>query len=258
MRRLEGRVAWVTGSSSGNGRAIAFRLAAEGAAIVCSDVRPEPDPRGFDGSTATDVLVRDAGGKSIYVNCNVTVDSDCQKAVGAALAAYGRLDIVVANAGVAPLVHDLVHEEFEDYARVIDVNQHGVWRTCKAAVGPLVAQGSGRIIVLSSIAGLVGIDAGLDYNMSKHAVMGLVRTLARQVGGSGVTVNAVNPGYIRTAMLAESLADPARTAALEAKAPLDRMGSPEDVAAAVAFLASDDAAFITGIALPVDGGYTAV
>lgn len=255
---LEGQVAWITGSSSGNGRAIAERYAREGAAVLCSDIRPDPDPRGYDEGPPTHELITAAGGRAVYVNCNVSDQQQVDDALAACIAEFGRLDIHVANAGIAPLVHDLVDEEFADYERLIDINQHGVWRTCRAAARQMVARGGGgRIIVLSSIAGMTGIDAGADYVMSKHAVMGLVRVLARQVGPHSITVNSINPGYVRTVMNRESLDDPARTALLQSRGSLPRLGEPADVAGAAYFLASDDAAWVTGIALPVDGGYTA-
>ena len=171
---LEGKVAWITGSSSGNGRAIAERYAREGAAVLCSDIRPDPDPRGYDEGPPTHELITAAGGRALYVDCNVADQQQVDAALAACVAEFGRLDIHVANAGIAPLVHDLVDEEFADYERLIDINQHGVWRTCRAAARQMIAQGGGgRIIALSSIAGLTGIDAGADYVMSKHAVMGL-------------------------------------------------------------------------------------
>jgi NAD(P)-dependent dehydrogenase (short-subunit alcohol dehydrogenase family) len=249
----------VTGSSSGNGRAIALRLAREGASVLCSDLRPTPDPRGFDEGLPTHEAIAAAGGSAAYVGCDVTDAGEIAAAVGHCADRFGRLDVCVANAGVAPLVHDLVELSFEDYARVVEVNQHGVWRTCRAACAQMILQGAGgRVVVISSIGGLVGIEASADYNMTKHAVMGLVRTLCHQVARHRITVNAVNPGYVRTAMCAELFGDPERLALAEARTPLGRLGAPEDVAGAVAFLASDDAAWITGIGLPVDGGYTAV
>jgi NAD(P)-dependent dehydrogenase (short-subunit alcohol dehydrogenase family) len=258
-KRLDGRVAWVTGASSGNGRAIALRYAAEGARVVCADIDPTPAKNGFDTPIATHDAITAAGGEAVFARCDVTSSDDITGAVAACVERFGRVDICVANAGIAPAVHDLVDERWSDYARVVDVNQHGVWRTCRAAATQMISQhGGGRIIVVSSIGGLVGITAGADYNMTKHAVMGLVRTLAHQVASYGVTVNAINPGYVRTAMNAELFADPDRLAVVAAKTPLRRLGAPEDVAGAAFFLASDDAAWVTGIALPVDGGYTAV
>jgi glucose 1-dehydrogenase len=258
--RLVGRVAWVTGSSSGNGRAIARRLAAEGAAVLCSDLRPEPDPRGFDEGPPTHEAIAATGGRAAFVVCDVTDPAAVAEAAEQCEAGFGRIDICVANAGVAARVNvPLVEETFEAYRAMLAVNQDGVWHTCRQASERMIARGEGgRIIVISSIAGLAGIDSGAAYVMSKHGVMGLVRVLARQLAPHRINVNAVNPGYIRTAMCAESFATADGIARLQAQTPFPRLGEPEDVAGAVFFLASDDAAWVTGIALPVDGGYTAV
>jgi NAD(P)-dependent dehydrogenase (short-subunit alcohol dehydrogenase family) len=256
--RLAGKVAWITGTSSGIGRAIADRFAREGASVLCSDIRPEPDPRGFDSGPPTHELIAEAGGRAAYLHCDVTEPAQIQAALQACVEQFGRCDIHVANAGIAPAVRNLLEADDAGYAHVIEINQHAVWRTCRAAAAQMVAQGGGgRIIALSSIAGLTGIDSGADYVMSKHAVMGLVRVMSRQLGPHSITVNAINPGYLRTAMNRESLDDPERTAFLIGEGSLPRLGEPTDIAGAAAFLASDDAAWVTGIALPVDGGYMA-
>jgi len=256
--RLAGQVAWITGTSSGIGRAIAERFAREGAAVLCSDIRPERDPRGFDSGPPTHELIAAAGGRAAYVHCDVTEPAQLDAALKACIEQFGRCDIHVANAGIAPVVRDLFEADDAAYTRMIELNQNAVWRACRAAAAQMVAQGDGgRIIALSSIAGLTGIDTGVDYIMSKHAVMGLVRAMSRQLGPHGITVNAINPGYLRTAMNRESLDDPERTAHLIAEGSLPRLGEPADIAGAAAFLASADAAWVTGIALPVDGGYTA-
>jgi NAD(P)-dependent dehydrogenase (short-subunit alcohol dehydrogenase family) len=256
--RLAGQVAWITGTSSGIGRAIADRFAREGAAVLCCDVRPEADPRGFDSGPPTHERITAAGGRAAYVHCDVTDPAQSDAALQACLDEFGRCDIHVANAGIAPAARDLFATDDASYERVIEINQNAVWRTCRAAAARMVEQGGGgRIIVLSSIAGLTGIDSGADYVMSKHAVMGLVRVMSRQLGPHGINVNAINPGYLRTAMNRESLDDPERTALLISEGSLPRLGEPDDIAGAAAFLASDDASWVTGIALPVDGGYTA-
>jgi glucose 1-dehydrogenase len=256
--RLAGKVAWITGTSSGIGRAIADRFAREGAAVLCSDVRPDPDPRGFDSGPPTHEQIVQAGGRAAYVHCDVTDPAQTDAALAACVERFGRCDIHVANAGIAPAVRDMFKTDDADYARMIELNVNAVWRACRAAAAQMVAQGDGgRIIALSSIAGLAGIDTGVDYVMSKHAVMGLVRAMSRQLGPHGITVNAINPGYLRTAMNRESLDDPERTALLIGEGSLPRLGEPADIAGAAAFLASADAAWVTGIALPVDGGYTA-
>ena len=259
-RRLEGRVALVTGASSGNGRAIALRFAREGAAVVCADVRERPSRRGREGTTPTHVLVERDGGRAVFASCDVTDGGQVQAAVEACVASFGRLDIAVANAGINPLVSDLLTEErFEVYEQTTAVNQDGVWWTCREAARRLIAQGEGgRIVVIASIAGLLGVPAGVAYNASKGAAVQIARTLATQLAPHGITVNAVCPGYVRTGMLRETQDDPEKLAATIARHPLGRLGEPDDVAGAAYFLASDDAAWITGVALPVDGGYTAV
>lgn len=256
--RLEGKVALVTGSAGGNGRAIALRYAREGAAVVCADLREEP-PAGFDEGAPTHEAIEAAGGRARFVLCDVADGDDVRAAVAAAVESFGRLDVAVANAGVNLGVQDLVDESFADYERIVRVNQHGVWWTCREAARQLVEQGEcGRLIVVASVAALVGVPSGVAYNASKGAVLQLVRTLAAQLAPHGITVNALCPGWVRTAMTAETQADPDRLREVVALHPLGRLGEPEDVAGAAFFLASDDAAFVTGIALPVDGGYTAV
>jgi NAD(P)-dependent dehydrogenase (short-subunit alcohol dehydrogenase family) len=204
-------------------------------------------------------MIADEGGRAAFARCDVTRERDVESAFDTATTAFGRLDVVVANAGINLGVFDLVDEPPEVYERIVDVNQTGVWRTCREAARRLVAQADGgRIIVIASIAALVGSPSGVAYNVSKGAVLQLVRTLAPQLAPHGITVNAVCPGYIRTAMTRETQATPELYERAVAGHPLGRLGEPEDVAGAAFYLASDDAAWVTGIALPVDGGYTAV
>ena len=259
-RRLEGKVALVTGASSGNGRAMALRFAREGAAVVCTDIREDPDPQGIDEGGPTHERDRRRGRAGAASSpCDVTDGDQVRASVDAAVREFGRLDIAVANAGVNVGVTDLVDEPWEHYERTIAVNQHGVWWTCKEAARQLVAQGDGgRIIAIASISGLIGSPTGIAYNSSKGAVVQLVRTLALQLAPHGITVNAICPGWIRTAMTKETQTTPEKLARAEAIHPLGRMGDPDDVAGAAFFLASDDAGWVTGIVLPVDGGYTAV
>jgi NAD(P)-dependent dehydrogenase (short-subunit alcohol dehydrogenase family) len=258
-RRLEGKVALVTGASSGNGRAMALRFAREGAAVVCTDVRDDPDPRGADAGGPTHAEIVAAGGRALFVPCDVTSGEQVRASVEAAVREFGRLDIVVANAGVNIGVSDLVDEPWEQYAGTVAVNQHGVWWTCKEAARQLIAQGEGgRIIVIASVAGLTGSPTGIAYNSSKGAAVQMARTLAVQLAPHGITVNAICPGWIRTAMTKETQETPEKLARAENVHPLGRMGVPDDVAGAAFFLASEDAAWVTGIMLPVDGGYTAI
>jgi NAD(P)-dependent dehydrogenase (short-subunit alcohol dehydrogenase family) len=260
-RRLEDKVALVTGAASGNGRAIALRYAREGAAVLIADLRELPDPRGSEAEkdVPTHALIEREGGRAAFVRCDVTVPDDVRAAVDGAVESFGRLDVAVANAGVNLDIHELVDEPFEQYERVVAVNQHGVWWTCKEAARRLVEQGEGgRIVAIASIAGLLGTPTGVAYNSSKGAVVQLVRTLALQLAPHGITVNAICPGWVRTAMTTETQNDPVLIERALALHPLGRLGEPEDVAGVAFFLASDDAAWVTGVALPVDGGYTCV
>jgi NAD(P)-dependent dehydrogenase (short-subunit alcohol dehydrogenase family) len=244
-RRLEGKVALVTGASSGNGLAIALRFAREGASVVCADVRGLPDEAGSDAF--------------LYVRCDVRSGDDVCSAVDSAVERFGRLDVAVANAGVNLGVNDLVEEPFDLYRRTVEINQDGAWWTCREASRRMLEQGAGgRIIVVASIASLVGSPSGVAYNTSKGAVLALVRTLAAQLAPSGITVNAICPGYIRTPMTAETQRDATLLERALAAHPLGRLGEPEDVAGAAFYLASDDAGWVTGTALTVDGGYTCV
>lgn len=259
-RQLDGRVAVVTGSSSGNGRAIARRLAQDGASVVCADLRPDPHSPAFDGEGATHEVIVAAGGRAVFQCTDVTDGPSVVELYRRAVDEFGRLDIAVANAGISPQppVH-LPEEAYDVFRAVTSVNQEGSWWTAREATRILREQGEGgRIILISSIAGLVGTDSGVHYCMSKGAINQLTRALAAQVASEQITVNAVAPGFVRTAMTEDYLSDPDRRKAVEATHPLGRVGEASDIAGAVSFLAGPDAAWITGVILPVDGGYTAV
>jgi NAD(P)-dependent dehydrogenase (short-subunit alcohol dehydrogenase family) len=260
-KRLEGKVALVTGAASGNGRAIALRFAREGASVVCADVRELPLRKGRDPSprVPTHELAEREGGRAVFASCDVSDGEQVAGAVQSAVDIFGRLDIAVANAGINPAAFDLVDEPWEHYLRTLDVNQHGVWWTFREAARQMIGQGEGgRLVAIASISGLVGVASGTAYNASKGAVVQLVRTIAAQLAPHDITVNAICPGWVRTALTRETQDDPERLAQSVARHPLGRLGEPEDVAGAAFFLASDDASWITGVALPVDGGYTAV
>lgn len=259
-RALAGKVAFVTGASSGNGRAIALRLAEDGAKLVCADLRPGTQSPAFDGEEETAQLIVANGGEAIHVPCDVTDGESVTAAYAEALQRFGRLDIVVANAGISPQppVH-LPEEEFDVFRRVTQVNQEGAWWTAREGSRILREQGEGgKIVFTSSIAGLVGSDSGVHYCMSKGAVNQLTRALAFQMAPSNINVNAVCPGFVRTAMTEHYLSDPDRAALVNQQHPLGRVGEASDVANAVAFLAGPESNWITGVLLPVDGGYTAV
>lgn len=257
---LAGKVAFVTGASSGNGRAIALRLAEDGAQVVCADLRPGTQSPAFDGEEDTVRIIESHGEEAFYAPCDVTDGESVAAAYAAGIERFGRLDIVIANAGISPQppVH-LPEEEFEVFRRVTQVNQEGAWWTAREGARILREQGEGgKIVFTSSIAGLVGSDSGAHYCMSKGAVNQLTRALAFQMAPSGITVNAVCPGFVRTAMTEHYLSDPERAELVNRQHPLGRVGEASDVANAVAFLAGTESDWITGVLLPVDGGYTAV
>ena len=239
--RLEGKVAMVTGAASGIGRATARTLAREGAAVMCADINTE-------GAQETADAIAADGGTAAIVQLDVTDEAAVQAALAATVEELGALHILINDAGISG--------RGREYHAVIDVNLNGVYY-CLEHGAPLIEQhGGGAIVSLSSIMGLVGGSAPA-YTASKHGVLGLTRTYALIYGGRGVRVNCVNPGYIETPMTEFMLRDDARREESIALHPIGRLGKPEDVANAILFLASDDASFVTGVALPVDGGYTA-
>jgi 3-oxoacyl-[acyl-carrier protein] reductase len=245
MGRLENRVAVVTGASGGIGSRIAAALALEGAAVIVHYWQ------NADAAARVVAEIEAAGGRARAVGGDLSKPDQAAAVVGAATAAFGRLDILVNNAGIA---RDglVLRMKDEDWRAVVDTNLSGTFYCIRAALREFVRQRRGRIINVTSTAGQVGNAGQANYVAAKAGVIGLTRAIAREVGSRGITVNAVAPGYI-TAGMTEGLPEEV-TARYMAQIPLGRAGSPEDVAAAVVFLASDEAAYITGQVLNVDGG----
>jgi NAD(P)-dependent dehydrogenase (short-subunit alcohol dehydrogenase family) len=256
--RLSGRGALVTGSSSGIGRAIALRLATEGAEVLCCDLMAEP--RSVDSEEHTEkpthVEIAEQGGSAQFQAMDVGDERSVEEGFDRAGELESPLRICVLNAGIFTGEASILDEIVENHDRTLRVNERGVWLGCREAARRFVAGGEGgRIVCTASISGLVGLADEAAYCSSKGAVVNLVRAVAVELAPHRINVNAVCPGYVVTPMLRASL-DEAKRARIEQQTPWPRLGTPADIAAAVAFLVSDEAEWITGVALPVDGGYT--
>jgi len=242
---LEGRVAIVTGASRGIGRAIALRLARLGAKVVVNYRSSQAE------AEAVVEAIEDAGGEAVAVQADISIAPDAGRLVKAALDVFGRVDILVNNAGITRDTL-LVRMSEEDWDHVLDTNLKGAFLCTKAVLRSMMRQRYGRIVNISSVAGIRGNPGQANYAAAKAGLIGFTKAVAKEVGSRNITANAVAPGYIETELTAD-LPDDLRATALE-MTPSGRTGTPEDIASAVAFLVSDDAGFITGEVLQVDGG----
>jgi NAD(P)-dependent dehydrogenase (short-subunit alcohol dehydrogenase family) len=245
---MKQKVALVTGAGSGIGRATALRLAAEGAQVACADTTA-------DAVAQTERAIAAAGGAAIALIADVTDETACAEMVERALARFGRLTTLVNSAGVRSDPPQPMPGPSE-WHRVVDVNLAGSYLAARAALPALNESGAGSVTNLASIFGLVGGATSAAYAASKGAIVNLTRQLAIECAPT-VRVNCVCPGVIETPLTASLRQDPAWAQKVLARYPLRRFGQPEEIASAILYLASDEAAFVTGVALPVDGGYTA-
>ena len=251
--RLSGRVALVTGASRGIGRAICERLAADGAAVAVNYHSPARQ----EEAESVAAGIRRAGGKAMAVRADVSDASQVEQMVRAVGDALGPVTILVNNAAITRVHGPWTEIDENGWDQVMASNAKGCWLSCRAVHPHMVAAGWGRIINISSVTFLLGMADLVHYVASKGAVVGLTRALARAVGSEGITVNSVSPGGIQTEMVDELYPDQQAEIAAGASAvqAIPRQGTAADIAAAVAFLASDDASFITGQLLNVDGGW---
>ncbi|GAB2723960.1 SDR family NAD(P)-dependent oxidoreductase [Kitasatospora kifunensis] len=250
--RLAGKSAVVTGAARGIGRATAELFAAEGARLVLTDIDGEALERLRVQMVASGIEVHTAVG-------DVADAEDARRMIRTAVEAYGRIDVLVANAGILPL-QNVLDATPEDWDRVMAVDGRGMFLTCKYAIEEMSANGGGSIVCLSSISGMAGQSGQATYGPAKFVATGLTKHLAVEWAARGIRVNAVAPGTIRTDRvreLAHEPGGPEYLSAIEKLHPMARLGEPGEVARAILFLASDEASFITGAVLPVDGGYLA-
>ena len=251
MRRLEGKVAVITGAASGIGRATALLFAAEGARVVVADWDEANGERAVQE-------IRERGGEATFVRADVANPEDVQRMVAVALERYGRLDILFNNAGVEGEQAPTADCSLENWDRVININLRGVFLGMKYAIPAMLANGGGVIINNASVAGLVGVQGVPAYCAAKGGVVQLTRAAALEYARQNIRVNAICPGVILTPMVERFIAgDEERRRQFMALEPVGRFGRPEEVARLALFLASDDSSFCTGAPFIIDGGFSA-
>lgn len=251
MASFTGKVALVTGGSSGIGRASAIAFAHKGAKVVVASRRAEEGEE-------TVKLVKEAGSDGFFVKTDVTQAADVQAMVEQTISRYGRLDYAFNNAGIEQAPSPLNEQTEETFDQIIDINVKGVWLSMKYEIPQMLKNGGGAIVNMSSVAGLVGVAGAPIYVASKHAVVGLTKSIALEYAKEGIRVNAVSPGAIETDMFDRFVKDnPQAREQMTAMHPLGRTGKSEEIANAVVWFCSDEAAFVTGQILALDGGFTA-
>jgi len=246
------KVVLITGAGNGIGRATALAFAQKGASVVVADICRQ------DGEETASLILK-AGGIATFMLCDVTKDQDVQTLIDGTLATYGKLDIAFNNAGIEIEQSKLADGEDAIYDKIMDVNVKGVWRCMKYQIPAMLKQPTSAIVNTASIAALGAAPKMSIYSASKHAVIGLTKSASIEYGKKGLRVNAVCPAVIDTEMFKRATQnDPQKEQYVKSLHPVGRIGQPEEVAAAVLYLCSELAGFTTGVALPVDGGATAI
>ena len=247
-----GKVVLVTGAASGIGRAIALAFGRAGASVVVADIS-------IEGGHATAAMIVENGGKALFVQCNVTRAPDVEALVDKTINYYGRLDFAVNNAAVEEERHALAEADDEQFDRIINVNLKGVWLCMKYQLRQMMKQGSGSIVNMAGVAGLVGLPNHAIYAASKHAVVGLSKSAAAEYAREGIRVNVLCPGAVKTPMLARLIErDAGSEKRLKASHPMGRFADAAEIAQAALWLCSDGASYVNGHEMVVDGGYTAI
>ena len=247
--RLKNKVAIITGGASGIGKATAILFAEHGAKIVVADI----DEHGANQTVAT---ITNAGNEAIYVRTDVTISDNTERMVQETLSKYGKLDVQINSAGIA-MRHSVGDLPEADWHRCLNVNLTGVYLCAKAAISAMQKNGGGSIINLSSIYGIVGGEVRAAYVASKGGVTNLTRGMALDYAEDNIRVNCICPGFVETPLVAGVVKTPQEYRNLADRHPMRRLAQPEEIAYGALYLASDESAFVTGIALPIDGGYTA-
>lgn len=249
---LDGKVVLITGGSTGIGRAAAQSCAREGAQIVIGDINEA-------GASETAALINGAGAKARFVSCDVSKASEVEALIANVASAEGRLDGAFNNAGIESDWASTTRCSEENFDRTLAINLKGVWLCMKYQINQMLEQGGGSIVNTASVAGLVGSRGGCAYVASKHGVVGLTKTAALEFSAKGVRVNAVCPGVIDTPMVERMIEETGLSREVfERQEPIGRLGEPREIGDAVAWLLSAQASFVTGVAMPVDGGFVAV
>ena len=247
--RLEGKVVFISGGSRGQGAAEARLFATEGASVVMGDILEDEGRR-------LEAEINESGGRALFVRLDAASDSDWQNAIRQTVQTFGKLDVLVNNAAIYSRV-PIEQTSAEEWDRIMAVNARGVFLGTKHSIPEMRKSGGGSIVNISSTAGLVGSARGSAYSASKGAVRLLTKSTAVQHAGEGIRANSIHPGPIDTDMIADNIATPEGRAESEARVPLGRIGSVEDVAYGALFLASDESSYMTGSELVIDGGATA-